>query len=125
MGAIKSAIGDGIITFMWVLSASTLRPITSVIGTSFGVEGLIFNLFITVSLVSVMLFSFNFIAEALGGACYNPTLFAAFSAAGIHKESLFSVSLRLPAQVYISLSLCFPILNMGLSLLISICLPRS
>ncbi|KAL1814181.1 hypothetical protein ACET3Z_024246 [Daucus carota] len=64
----------------------------------FGVEGLIFNLFITVCLVSVLLFIFNFIAEALGGASFNPTLFAAFSAAGIHKESLFSVSIRLPAQ---------------------------
>ncbi|KAK1367344.1 Aquaporin SIP [Heracleum sosnowskyi] len=98
MDAIKSAIGDGIITFMWVLSASTLGPITSIIGSSFGVESVIFNLFITVSLVAVMLFIFNFISEALGGASFNPTLFAAFYAAGIRKESLFSVSLRLPAQ---------------------------
>ena len=121
MGVIKSAIGDVIITFMWVFCASTLGPITSIIKTMFGVEGLIFNLFITVCLVSVLLFIFNFIAEALGGASFNPTLFAAFSAAGIHKESLFSVSIRLPAQVYLYISIS----DLWLSLLVSICLPGS
>ncbi|KAL1814180.1 hypothetical protein ACET3Z_024245 [Daucus carota] len=98
MGAIKLAIGDAILTFMWVFLASTLGTITFMIGTYLGVEGLFFDLFCMAFLVLIMLFLFGFLAEALGGASFNPTDFAVFYAAGVRNESLFSASLRLPAQ---------------------------
>lgn len=101
MGALKLAIGDAILTFLWVFFASTLGAITFIIGSYLGVQGLFFDLFCMVFLVLIMLFIFGFIAVALGGASFNPTDFAVFYAAGVKNESLFSASLRLPAQVYI------------------------
>lgn len=99
MGAIKSAIGDFVLTFMWVFFASTLGVITSIIGSNFGLKGLLFELFCMAFLVLVMLFVFGSIGDALGGATFNPTDFITFYAAGVRSEPLFSASLRLPAQV--------------------------
>lgn len=99
MGAIKSAIGDFVLTFMWVFCASTLGVITSIIGSNFGVKGLLFELVCMAFLILVMLFIFGPIGDALGGATFNPTDLVTFYAAGVRTESLFSASLRLPAQV--------------------------
>ncbi|KAK1393193.1 Aquaporin SIP [Heracleum sosnowskyi] len=98
MGAIKSAIGDFVVTFMWVFCASTLGVITSIIGSKFGVEGLFFELFCMAFLILVLLFVFGPIGDALGGATFNPTDLVTFYAAGVRPQSLFSASLRLPAQ---------------------------
>ncbi|XP_074375343.1 aquaporin SIP1-2-like [Apium graveolens] len=99
MGAIKSAMGDFVLTFLWVFSASTLGVITSMIGSNFGVKGLLFEVFCMAFLTLVMLFAFGSIGEALGGATFNPTDFVTFYAAGVRTDhSLFSASLRLPAQ---------------------------
>lgn len=97
MGAIKEAIGDGVLTFLWVFCVSTLGALTSVIATAVGVTGLV-SLLITTVLVFILLFIFGFIADALGGASFNPTGTAAFYAAGFGGESLFSAALRFPAQ---------------------------
>lgn len=101
MGAIKSAIGDFVLTFMWVFCAATLGTITSIIGSNFGVGGVIFELFCMAFLILNMLIVFNFMGDALGGAILNPTNIATFYAAGVRTESLFSASIRLPAQVYL------------------------
>lgn len=98
MGVIKLAIGDAILTFMWVFLSSTFGAVTFIIGSYLQVQGLFFDLFCMAFLVTIMLFIFGFMAEALGGASFNPTDFAVFYAAGVKSESLFSASLRLPAQ---------------------------
>ncbi|GMY14214.1 Major intrinsic protein [Fagus crenata] len=99
MGAIKASIGDAVLTFMWVFSASTLGAVTSVIATYLGVQGLAWaSLFITTFLVFVLVFLFSSIGDALGGASFNPTGTASFYAAGLGPDTLFSMALRFPAQ---------------------------
>uniref|UniRef100_A0A2N9IZ69 Major intrinsic protein n=1 Tax=Fagus sylvatica TaxID=28930 RepID=A0A2N9IZ69_FAGSY len=99
MGAIKASIGDAVLTFMWVFSASTLGAVTSVIATYLGVQGLAWaSLLITTFLVFVLVFLFSSIGDALGGASFNPTGTASFYAAGLGPDTLFSMALRFPAQ---------------------------
>lgn len=100
MGAITAAIGDAVLTFMWVFSASTLGALTTVIATALGVQGLVWpSLFITTVLVFVLVFFFTLIGDALGGASFNPTGIASFYAAGLGRDTLFSMAIRFPAQV--------------------------
>ncbi|GLT78004.1 hypothetical protein SLA2020_495550 [Shorea laevis] len=99
MGAIKAAIGDAVLTFMWVFSASTLGAATTVTARALGIEGLVWpSVFITTVLVFVLVFFFTLIANALGGASFNPTGTASFYAAGLGPDTLFSMALRFPAQ---------------------------
>ncbi|XP_059427754.1 aquaporin SIP1-2 [Corylus avellana] len=99
MGAIKAAIGDAVLTFMWVFSASTLGAATTVTARALGIEGLVWpSVFITTVLVFVLVFVFTLIADALGGASFNPTGTASFYAAGLGPDTLFSMALRFPAQ---------------------------
>jgi aquaporin SIP len=101
MGAIKAAIGDAVLTFMWVFSASTLGAATTVTARALGIEGLVWpSVFITTVLVFVLVFFFTLIADALGGASFNPTGTASFYAAGLGPDTLFSMALRFPAQVF-------------------------
>nr|XP_043609969.1 aquaporin SIP1-2-like [Erigeron canadensis] len=97
MGVVKSAIGDGVLTFMWVFCASTLGAATSYIATAIGVKGLP-PLLITTSLIFILLFVFGIIGNLLGGASFNPTATAAFYAAGLGRDTLVSASVRFPAQ---------------------------
>ncbi|KAF6164666.1 hypothetical protein GIB67_032438 [Kingdonia uniflora] len=97
MGAIKAAIGDGVITFMWVFCASTFGLCTSIIASALGVQGPV-TIAITTSLVAILVFVFTVIGEVLGGASFNPTGTAAFYAAGIGGDNLISMALRFPAQ---------------------------
>ncbi|KAL7194135.1 hypothetical protein ACSBR1_034535 [Camellia fascicularis] len=97
MGLIKAAIGDAVLTFMWVFCASTLGAVTSIIAAASGVQGMA-TLFITTVLVFILLLVFGIIGDALGGASFNPTGTAAFYAAGASSDSLFSMALRFPAQ---------------------------
>ncbi|KAG2718590.1 hypothetical protein I3760_03G227300 [Carya illinoinensis] len=100
MGAIKAAIGDAVLTFMWAFCASSLGALTSVIATALGVQGLLWpSIFITTLLFFVLLFVFTLIGDALlGGASFNPTGNASFYAAGLGSDTLFSMALRFPAQ---------------------------
>ncbi|XP_074317310.1 aquaporin SIP1-2 isoform X1 [Silene latifolia] len=95
--AIKLAIADGILTAMWVFSASTIGLFTYLISTSIGVQGS-FTLVITTAIVATLVFIFTFVGQLLGGASFNPTGTAAFYAAGLTQDSLFSMALRFPAQ---------------------------
>lgn len=97
MGVIKSAIGDAVLTFMWVFCASCLGAATSVIAAYLGVKGMT-SLLITTSLIFVLLFVFGVIGDLLGGASFNPTGTAAFYAAGLGRDSLVSAAVRFPAQ---------------------------
>lgn len=100
MGAMKAAIGDAVITFMWVFVSSMFGLFTNLIAAALGLESLVWApLVITTFLVFIFVFLFSFIAAALGDASFNPTGTAAFYAAGVGGDSLFSMALRFPAQV--------------------------
>ncbi|KAL7145737.1 hypothetical protein ABFS83_07G106900 [Erythranthe nasuta] len=98
--AIKAAIADGFITFMWIFCASSFGALTFVVASSLGVVSQpLPTLFITTSLIFFFLFLFGFISDFLGGATFNPTATAAFYAAGYGgADSLISAALRFPAQ---------------------------
>lgn len=95
---VKAAIGDCILTFMWVFCASTLGIATSLIAAALNLQSLHASLIITTLLVAVLVFIFNIIGAALGGASFNPTGTAAFYAAGVGDDDLISMALRFPAQ---------------------------
>ncbi|XP_024985468.1 aquaporin SIP1-1-like [Cynara cardunculus var. scolymus] len=97
MGLVKAAIGDGVLTFLWVICASSLGAATSVIAKTIGVKGMA-TILITISLVFILLFIFGMIGDALGGASFNPTGTAAFYAVGLGGDSLISAAVRFPAQ---------------------------
>lgn len=126
MGAIKAAIGDVLLTFMWVFSASTLGLFTTLIANAIGLHGhqLWPSLCITTSLVFFLVFVFTLIGDALGGASFNPTGTASFYAAGVGPDTLFSMALRFPAQVHsISISISpYQLLDLLCSLVFSACL---
>ncbi|XP_054807688.1 aquaporin SIP1-2-like [Prosopis cineraria] len=104
LGPIKAAIGDAVLTFMWVFCASTLGLATSAITASLGLQHLSFNglnyasIFVTTFLVFTLVFIFTIVGNVLGGATFNPTGTAAFYAVGLGSDTLFSMALRFPAQ---------------------------
>ncbi|XP_050225690.1 aquaporin SIP1-2-like isoform X1 [Mercurialis annua] len=99
MGAVKAALGDAVITFMWVFCSSMFGLFTALIATALGVQNYVLaTLFITTNLVFVFVFLFGLIAQLLGGASFNPTGTAAFYAVGVGSNHLFSMALRFPAQ---------------------------
>jgi aquaporin SIP len=99
--AVRAAAADAVVTFLWVLCASALGASTAAVTSYLGVpEGAgHYALLVTASLLAVLLFTFDLLCGALGGASFNPTDFAASYAAGLDSPSLFSVALRFPAQV--------------------------
>ncbi|KAI6697082.1 hypothetical protein NL676_017201 [Syzygium grande] len=101
MGAFRSAVADGVLTFMWVFSASTLGAATTAVAAALGLGEAVLpwvSLLITTSLVFVLLLVFDLIGSALGGASFNPTATASFYAAGVGSDDLLSMALRFPAQ---------------------------
>lgn len=97
MGLVKAAIADAVITFMWVFCVSTVGIFTSIIASALQIQGFVVFL-IPTFLIFVLVFIFGLIGEAIGGASFNPTGSAAFYAAGVGGDSLFSIAFRLPAQ---------------------------
>ncbi|XWS58468.1 hypothetical protein CRYUN_Cryun08bG0036400 [Craigia yunnanensis] len=99
MGPIKIAIGDMVITFMWVFFASTFGLLSSLIATAIGVQTVAWAPIVIITvIIFVFVFIFNIIGEFLGGASFNPTVTASFYAAGVGDDSLISMALRFPAQ---------------------------
>ncbi|KAL3642233.1 Aquaporin SIP1-1 [Castilleja foliolosa] len=98
-GAIKAAIADGLLTFLWIFCASSLGVLTLLTSSALGVAQGLPTLAITTFLVFILLFIFGFIGDLLGGATFNPTATAAFYAAGLGgPDSLISAAIRFPAQ---------------------------
>lgn len=96
---IRATVADGVVTFMWVFCASTLRATTVFLSSSLGLQHLqLVSLLITITLVSVLLTIFGAIGAAIGGASFNPTGTAAFYAAGLGADGLLSMAFRFPAQ---------------------------
>ncbi|KAJ4974240.1 hypothetical protein NE237_007414 [Protea cynaroides] len=98
MGVVKVAIGDAVITFMWVFCASTLGVSTSLIQKALGFQSVAAALTITTSLIAFLVFVFNLLGDAMGGASFNPTGTASLYAAGIGDDNLISMAFRFPAQ---------------------------
>ncbi|KAF3671986.1 putative aquaporin SIP1-2 [Capsicum annuum] len=80
-------------------STSTIGILTHILGSAFGIGQGLTSLFITMVIVFVLFSLFGIIGDALGGAAFNPAGTAAFYAAGVAKDSLYSVAARFPAQV--------------------------
>lgn len=106
VNAIKAAIGDAVLTFMFVFVSSTLGLVTNEIIKALDLlhvsykSGLDYPfIMITTILIFVLVTTFTFIGNALGGASFNPTGNASFYAAGLGSDTLFSMALRFPAQV--------------------------
>lgn len=99
MGVVKAAIGDAVVTFMWIIVASTLGAATSIISNMIGVQGMA-SLAITTSLIFLMSFLFGWIADIFGGASFNATGTVAFYIAGVggDDDTLMSTAVRFPAQ---------------------------
>ncbi|KAF3665200.1 Aquaporin SIP1-1 [Capsicum annuum] len=98
MGSVKAAIADFVLTMMWVFCSATLGVFTYLIASAFGIVQPMTSLFITTFLLFVLFFVFGIVGDALGGAAFNPAGTAAFYAAGVGKDSLFTVATRFPAQ---------------------------
>lgn len=113
VGAIKAAIGDAVLTFMWVFCSSVLGIASGYITNALNLQHITYNGFpypsflVTTTLVFVLVFLFTIIGNVLGGASFNPTGTASFYAVGLGSDTLFSMALRFPAQV---LSLLLPFL---------------
>lgn len=105
MGVVKAVVGDAVVTFLWVLSASSLGPATAKLMSLLPseVKSSAAQLAVTLILLATLLLTFTALCEVAGGASFNPTGIAAFYAAGLGKDGLISMSLRFPAQV----SKCF------------------
>ncbi|KAL6630713.1 hypothetical protein ACP70R_028564 [Stipagrostis hirtigluma subsp. patula] len=97
--ALRTAAADAVVTFLWVLCVSTLGASTAAVTSYLRLqEGFHYALLVTLSLLSLLLFAFNLLCDALGGASFNPTAVAASYAAGLTSPSLFALALRFPAQ---------------------------
>ncbi|QCD97306.1 aquaporin SIP1-1-like [Vigna unguiculata] len=104
VGAIKAAIGDGVLTFMWVFCSSVLGIASGYVTKALNLQDISYNGFpypsfiVTITLVFLLVFLFTLIGNALGGASFNPTGTASFYAVGLGSDTLFSMALRFPAQ---------------------------
>ncbi|KHN00657.1 Aquaporin SIP1-1 [Glycine soja] len=104
VSAIKAAIGDLVLTFLWVFFSSMLGLATNTITTALDLHHVSYNGFdypsavIITSLIFILVTIFTFVGNALGGASFNPTANASSYAAGLGSDSLFSMALRFPAQ---------------------------
>ncbi|KAL2927791.1 Aquaporin SIP1-1 [Bienertia sinuspersici] len=75
----KTLIGDALMSFGWMFTASALGAATSAVAAALGVKA-------------------ESMTMALGGASFNPTANAAMYVAGVGDDTLFSMAIRFPAQ---------------------------
>lgn len=104
VGAVKAAVGDLVLTFMWVFCSSMLGIVSSAITKALDLQNVSYNgfpypsLIVLTTLVFLLVFLFTIIGNAMGGASFNPTGTAAFYSVGLGSDTLFSMALRFPAQ---------------------------
>ncbi|GLT46019.1 hypothetical protein SLA2020_198100 [Shorea laevis] len=100
MGVIKSAVGDAVLTSMWVFSLPLLRVFTGTIAAYLGVGSIpLAGLLITINLITLMVLCFSFVGTLFGGASFNPSSTVSFYAAGLRPDfTLLSMAVRFPAQ---------------------------
>ncbi|XP_076946394.1 aquaporin SIP1-1-like [Bidens hawaiensis] len=97
MGVVKAAVGDAVVTFMYIFCASAMGAIANTI--SLQLQGMA-SLAITTSLIFLISLIFGFIADAFGGASFNAAGTIAFyiAGAGGADDTLMSTAVRFPAQ---------------------------
>lgn len=100
MGVIKAAIGDAVLTSLWVFNLPFLGVLTGIVSKFLGVEALLpVTLLITTFLATINVLVFSLLGHVLGGASFNPSTTIAFYAAGLKPDSsLLSMAVRFPAQ---------------------------
>ncbi|GAV80309.1 MIP domain-containing protein [Cephalotus follicularis] len=100
MSAIKAAIGDAVLTSMWVFTMPLNGVSSGIIATSLGVQSLpLAGRFISTILTTGMVLAFILIGNTFGGASYNPSTTVSLYAAGLKPDtSLISMAVRFPAQ---------------------------
>ncbi|KAL0735598.1 hypothetical protein Bca4012_011808 [Brassica carinata] len=99
MNAVRSALGDMVITFFWVILSATFGLQTAAIVSAAGFHGITWAPpLITTVVVFFSISVFTVIGNFLGGASFNPCGNAAFYTAGVSRDSLFSLAIRSPAQ---------------------------
>ncbi|KAL1210739.1 putative aquaporin SIP1-2 [Cardamine amara subsp. amara] len=99
MKAVKSAFGDMVISFFWVILSATFGIQTAAIISATGFHGITWAPpVISTLVVFVSISIFTVIGDFLGGASFNPCANAAFYTVGVSGDSLFSLAIRAPAQ---------------------------
>ncbi|CAK9860265.1 unnamed protein product [Sphagnum jensenii] len=99
MGLATRAAADASITFLWVFSMASLGAVSSALAPIIGLQGGSGKLYVVLALVTLLIFVFSALGKALGGASWNPTSLVAFAYAGVSKDTLFSLGIRMPAQM--------------------------
>ncbi|KAL4199770.1 hypothetical protein AMTRI_Chr03g52910 [Amborella trichopoda] len=82
---VKPAIGDALITFMWINSATAIGSLTSIITSSYLPHLQLGDFLTTTVLFSIILLIFVWLGDAMGGASFNPTTLTLLYAAGLGK----------------------------------------
>ncbi len=98
MGLATKAAADASITFLFVFCMASLGAVSSAVAPYLGLQGS-GKLYVVLGLVTALIFGFSALGKALGGASWNPTVLVAFAYAGVSKDTLFSLGVRMPAQV--------------------------
>ena len=100
MGIARKVVADAAITFLWVFTIASLGAVATAIAQRLGLDGPGHGmLYIVFTLVSLHIFFFGFLGQALGGASWNPTSSIAFAYAGVSKDDLFTLAATIPAQM--------------------------
>jgi hypothetical protein len=98
MGLVKIALADGAISFLWVLYVAMVKPMTIFLSTLLNLKGFEFG--IVIGLITLNVFFFGWLGGVLEGAMWNPSPLLAFYSIGASKDSLFTMAVRFPAQVF-------------------------
>ncbi|GAB2286459.1 hypothetical protein Dimus_020861 [Dionaea muscipula] len=101
MGPIRAAISDGVLTFVWMFCASSVGVVAFLIESAIGVidRGHWLSYVILTAVLFLIILVFNELADALGGASFNPAGNACMYTAGLPGDTLLSMALRFPAQI--------------------------
>ncbi|XP_004506308.1 aquaporin SIP1-1-like [Cicer arietinum] len=100
MKVIKAAIGDAILTSIFVFFISTLRILSTKTSFFLNLEPLSLpGLFITTIINTIIILTITLIGRILGGASFNPSSTISFYTIGLRPDSsLLSMAIRFPAQ---------------------------
>ncbi|KAJ4720295.1 aquaporin SIP1-1-like [Melia azedarach] len=100
MGVIKAAMGDAVLTSLWVFALPFLGISSATVSNFLGVQSLLpVTLLITTFLSTINVLIFSLLGHVLGGASFNPSTTLAFYAAGLKPDvSLLSMAIRFPFQ---------------------------
>ncbi|TKY66980.1 Aquaporin SIP1-2 [Spatholobus suberectus] len=100
MGVMKGAIGDAILTSIWIFIILTLRIVSTEVALFLGLQPFsLAGLFITTILNTLYVLIISFIGRVLGGASFNPSTTVSFYTAGLRPDSsLASMAVKFPFQ---------------------------